>query len=234
MPITPIPFRPYTGVIDTGSKRYQAAKSMLDEGKETKSAAQSRSKSQLEELRTLLRMLGKDTSPADEMLKLYEGDDEVAIRNLMGLLDEDGDRVNCYGVSGMDVTGKDPSAFQKIIEIPDSARQDMFDTALQEYIRFHGMGSGESDRTAVFTRYQLSVHKSDRLTGTWTLEQYERCYNRAFYNIVKAADPDWQPGQRVDSRLLDGVTRESVEKQIVQLNHRTLSLTNGDSINVSV
>lgn len=38
-----------------------------------------------------------------------------------------------------------------------------------------------------FTRYQLSVEKSERLTGTWTLEQYERCYERAFYNIVKAA-----------------------------------------------
>lgn len=232
MPIAPIPFRPYTGVIDTGSKRYQAAKAMLDQGKETKSAAQSKSESKLEELRTLLRMLGKDTSAVDEMLKLYEGNEELAIRNLMGQLDEDGDRVNCYGVSGMDVTGKDPSAFQKIIEIPDSARQDMFDTALQEYIRFNGMGSGESDRTDVFTRYQLSVNKSDRLTGTWTLEQYERCYNRAFYNIVKEADPNWQPGQRFDSRLLDGITRESVEKQIVQTDDRTLTLTNGNSINM--
>ena len=57
------------------------------------------------------------------------------------------------------------------------------------------MGSGESDRTAVFTRYQLSVEKSERLTGTWTLEQYEWCYERAFYNIVKAANPDWKPGR---------------------------------------
>ena len=93
----------------------------------------------------------------------------------------------------------------------------MFDTTLREYIRFNGMGSGESDRTAVFTRYQLSVEKSERLTSTWTLEQYERCYERAFYNIVKAANPDWKPGQRFDPSLLDGVTRQSVEQQIVPL-----------------
>lgn len=33
----------------------------------------------------------------------------MAIRNLMGQLDEDGDRINCYGVAGMDITGKDPT-----------------------------------------------------------------------------------------------------------------------------
>lgn len=234
MPIAPVPSRPYTGVIDPGSKRYQAAKAMLDQGKTTRSAAQERYKAKLEELRTLLRMLGRDPSVVDEMAKLYEGDEELAIRNLMGQLDEDGDRVNCYGVAGMDVTGKDPSEFQKIIDIPEAARQDMFDMALREYIRDNGMGSGDTDRTAVFTRYQLSVKKSDRLMGTWTLEQYERCYNRAFYSIVKEANPDWKPGQRFDPRILDGITRETVESRIVQTGVGSLALTGGKSINVSV
>ena len=59
MAMAAIPFRPYTGVIDTSSKRYQAAKAMLDKGKATKSEAQSESETQLEKLRMLLRMLGK-------------------------------------------------------------------------------------------------------------------------------------------------------------------------------
>lgn len=234
MPITSVPFTPYTGVIDPGSKRYQAAKAMIDQGKATKSETQEKYKAKLEELRALLRMLGKDTSVVDEMAKLYEGDEELAIRNIMGRLDEDGDPLNCYGVAGMDVTGKDPSAWQQIIEIPEAARQDMFDTALREYIRDRGMGSGDTDRTAVFTRYQLSVKKSDRLTGTWTLEQYERCYNRAFYSIVKEANPDWQPGQKFDSSILNGITREEVEHRIIQTGVGTLTLTSGNEINVSV
>ena len=110
----------------------------------------------------------------------------------------------------------------------------MFDTALREYIRDNGMGSGDTDRTAVFTRYQLSVKKADRLMGTWTLEQYERCYNRAFYTIVKEANPNWQPGQRFDPSILDGITREEVESRIVQTGIDSLTLTAGDKINVKV
>ena len=61
--------------------------------------------------------------------------------------------------------------------------------ALREYIRDNGMSGAETDRTAVYTRYQLSVEKSQRLKSTWTLQQYEGCYNREFYNLVKEANP---------------------------------------------
>lgn len=33
MSIEAVPFKPYTGPIDTGSKRYQTAKAMMEEGK---------------------------------------------------------------------------------------------------------------------------------------------------------------------------------------------------------
>ena len=42
MAMAAIPFRLYTGVIDTSSKRYQAAKAMLDEGKMRKSRAKAK------------------------------------------------------------------------------------------------------------------------------------------------------------------------------------------------
>lgn len=180
-------------------------------------------------------MLGKDTSAVDEMMKRYEGDEELAIRNLMGRLDEDGDPINNYGVPGMDITGKDPSTIQKIIDIPEAARQDMFDTSLREFIRdYGGTGNGETDRTAVYTRYQFSVEKSDRLKGTWTLQQYEGCYNRAFYNIVKEANPDWKPGDKFDASIFGGITREDIERQIVQTGDRDLTLISGNGIDIKV
>ena len=58
------------------------------------------------------------------------------------------------------------------------------------------MGNGDTTRRSeVFTRYQLSVPKSDRLKGTWTLGQYERAYRQAFY---------------------DGITRESIDNVLVK------------------
>lgn len=36
------------------------------------------------------------------------------------------------------------------------------------------------------------------------------------YAAVKAANPNWQPGQPFDSSILDSVTRELVESNLVQ------------------
>lgn len=38
----------------------------------------------------------------------------------------------------------------------------------------------------------------------------------AMYAAVKAANPNWQPGQPFDSSILDSVTRELVESNLVQ------------------
>lgn len=73
---------------------------------------------------------------------------------------------------------------------------------------------------------------SDRLKGTWTLQQYEGCYNRAFYNIVKEANPDWKPGDKFDASIFDGITREEIERQIVQTGDRDLTLISGNGIDV--
>lgn len=63
----------------------------------------------------------------------------------------------------------------------------------------------------------MSVSKDKRLSGTWTLEQYEGQYRAAMYAAVKSANPNWKPGQAFDTGILDNVTRESVEATLVQM-----------------
>ena len=146
-----------------------------------------------------------------------EADEETFIRNYMGLFDEDGDFVNPYGVAGMDITGKDPSEFHKIIDVSETARQDMFDETKRHFIQENGVANGDTTkRTEVFTRYQLSVKKSDRLSGTWTLGQYEKMYSKAFYEAVREANPNWQLGQPFDTSIVRNITREDVENRIVK------------------
>lgn len=93
----------------------------------------------------------------------------------------------------------------------------MFDETMRHFIQENGVANGNTTkRTEVFTRYQLSVKKSDRLSGTWTLGQYERMYTKAFSEAVKEANPNWQLGQPFDTSIVRGITREDVENRIVK------------------
>ncbi len=78
--------------------------------------------------------------------------------------------------------------------------------------------------------YETSVSKDKRLSGTWTLEQYEGQYRAAMYAAVKSANPNWKPGQKFDTSILDNVTRESVESTLVKNGNRLVR----NSIDVSV
>lgn len=215
-------YKPYTGAINTNSARYKRAKAMYDEGhpngEATKSAAEAKVEQDLEKLKMLKQMLGQKYDDLDFKFKNpFEADEETFIRNYMGLFDEDGDFVNPYGVAGMDATGKDPSEFHKIIDVSETARQDMFDETKRHFIQEKGVANGDTTkRTEVFTRYQLSVKKPDRLSGTWTLGQYERMYSKAFYEAVREANPNWRPGQPFDTSIVRNITREDVENRIVK------------------
>lgn len=215
-------YKPYTGAIDTSSARYKRAKAMYDEGhpggKTAKSPEETKLDRKLQELKMLKQMLGQKYDDIELNFKNpLEADEETFIRNYMGLFDEDGDFINPYGVAGMDITGKDPSEFHKIIDVSETARQDMFEETMRHFIQESGVANGDTTkRTEVFTRYQLSVEKPDRLKGTWTLGQYERMYTRAFYQAVRQANPDWQPGQSFDPSIVRSITREDVESRIIK------------------
>ena len=107
----------------------------------------------------------------------------------------------------------------------------MFDNVKREFIQENGLSNGDTTkRSDIFKDYQLSVSKDKRLSGTWTLEQYEGQYRSAMYAAVKSANPNWKPGQKFDTSILDNVKRESVESTLVKNGNRLVR----NSIDVSV
>lgn len=155
--------------------------------------------------------------------------DPRIIANFRKNFDEDGDLYNSHGIAGMDITGKDPSEWHKIVEVSQEGRQSMFDMVKREFIQEKGIANGDTtQRSEVFAAYQRSIPKEDRLTATWTLGQYERQYNKALYEAVRASNPGWQPGMDFDESVLDGITRESVEARIVQTGSDSLGLLSID------
>lgn len=187
--------------IDTNSKQYKAAANEY-----------------------LDAVIAEEAMMTPEQKMMYEllGGREAHMKNVMSNFNSDGDFVGPGGVvvPGM-YHGKDGSVdrstWQQLIDVSDKSRQKMFDNVKREFIQENGISNGDTTkRSQVFREYQLSVKKEDRAKGTWTLQQYEGKYRSAMYAAVKAANPNWQPGQPFDSGILDSVTRESVESQFVK------------------
>ena len=77
---------------------------------------------------------------------------------------------------------------QKLTNVSEDHRQKMFDNVKREFIQEKGLSNGDTTkRSDIFKDYQLSVSKDKRLSGTWTLEQYEGQYRAAMYAAVKSA-----------------------------------------------
>ncbi len=136
-----------------------------------------------------------------------------AIKNLMSQYDKDGDYIDpTTGMAGLLVTEENAVSRKRIISIPESSRDEMFELTKKEFLQGNGMGDGDTTkRSDVYTALYRKTSKNDRLAAGHTLSQYERAYTQAFIAAAKAADPTWKAGKPIKSGALDGITRESVE-----------------------
>lgn len=141
-----------------------------------------------------------------------------AIKNQMKNYDKDGDYINpINGLAGLLVTDENMAEKNRIIDIPESSRQEMFDLTKKEFLQENGVSNGDrTKRSDVYTHLYRKMKKEDRLAAGHTLEQYERAYRKAFIEEVKKVSPSWQVGRPIPSGALDGITRESVESTLVQ------------------
>lgn len=136
-----------------------------------------------------------------------------AIKNLMRNYDRDGDFIDpITGLAGLLVTEENNASRKRIISIPESSKEEMFEQTKKEFLRENGVLNGDTTRRSdVYTHLYRKMPKNDRLAAGYTMEQYERAYRQAFLNAAREADPGWEIGRPVKAGALDGVTRESVE-----------------------
>lgn len=138
------------------------------------------------------------------------------IKNRMKSYDKDGDHIDpATGLTGLLVTDENAESWKRIIPIPESSRDEMFELTKKEFLRENGVKNGDTTkRSDVYTNLHRKMQKNDRLAAGYTLEQYERAYRRAFLNAVREADSDWEIGKPIKSGVLDGITRETVEDKM--------------------
>ena len=138
------------------------------------------------------------------------------IKNRMKSYDKDGDHIDpTTGLTGLLVTNENAESWRRIIPIPESSRDEMFELTKKEFLRENGVKNGDTTkRSDVYTNLHRKMQKNDRLAAGYTLEQYERAYRQAFLNAVREADSDWEIGKPIKSGVLDGITRETVEDKM--------------------
>lgn len=177
-------------------------------------------------LRPQLKAVGIDTNSAQykaavkEMTK-HAGSSGMftnvqAIKNLMKQYDKDGDYIDpTTGLAGLLVTEENAASRKRIISIPESSRDEMFELTKKEFLQGNGMGNGDTTkRSDVYTDLYRKTSKNERLAAGHTMSQYERVYTQAFIAAAKAADPAWKAGKPIKPGALDGITRESVEADL--------------------
>ena len=138
------------------------------------------------------------------------------LKNLMKSYDKDGDYIDpTTGLAGLLVTEENASSRKRIISIPESSKNEMFEQTRKEFVRENGVLNGDTTkRSDVYTNMYRKVQKNDRLAAGYTMEQYERAYRQAFLDAARKADPKWEIGKPIPSGALDGITRESVEANL--------------------
>ena len=177
-------------------------------------------------------------SPLERQMYELFGGEQAYMRNVMKMYNSDGDYVGADGstVPGMVATGILESERHQMINVSEEYRQKMFDLVKKEFIRENGVANGDiTNRSSVYREYQLSIKKEDRLKGSWSLEQYEQKYRSALAAAVKAVNPNWKNGDSFDPGILDSVTRESVESQLVKSGNTFVKKpSSGSSLDIQV
>ena len=139
------------------------------------------------------------------------------------------------GLTGLLVTDKTGSSYKKIIDVPESSKDKMFEFVKNDFLTKGGMGDG-TGITEIFVDMYKQMKSEDRLASGWTLNQYMRAYSQAFKSAVKAVDPTWDYGKAVPSGAINGITRESVESQLVKSGNKLVkrSSISGSSLDIQI
>ena len=140
-----------------------------------------------------------------------------AIKNLMKNYNARGEWVEpTTGLTGLLVTDETGDSYKRMIDIPESSKEKMFEYVKNNYIEKNGMADG-AGKTEIYMDMYKQMDKDDRLSAGWTLGEYRKAYSQAFVSAIEEVDPAWTYGKAIPSGVLEGITREFVEVNLKKL-----------------
>lgn len=93
------------------------------------------------------------------------------IKNRMKSYDKDGEHIDpTTGLTGLLVTNENAESWRRIIPIPESSRDEMFELTKKEFLRENGVKNGDTTkRSDVYTNLHRKMQKNDRLAAGYTV-----------------------------------------------------------------
>ena len=105
-----------------------------------------------------------------------------------------------YGMPGCDITGKDPSSWQKIVDVSDDIREKMINVARKDFLNNYGLTDGK-EMGDIGSKYLLSLPENKRLSAGWTVLEIFRNESQRLTDIVKSKIPGWKNGEPFDRSI---------------------------------
>lgn len=103
-----------------------------------------------------------------------------SIKNLMKNYNSRGEWVDPdTGLTGLLVTDETGDSYKKIIDVPESSKDKMFEAVKNNFLNNNGMGDGKG-KTEIYMDMYKQMKSDDRLSAGWTLGQYHKAYAQAF------------------------------------------------------
>jgi len=119
--------------------------------------------------------------------------------------------VNPYEDPYMNITGKDPSEWQKIIPVSAAITKEMKVITLEAYMERCGMsgtGATADQQGQASQKYVKTIKGEDRLFATWTLQQISSSYAGEIVTKIREHNPNWKYGESFDTSILKGFQDE--------------------------
>ncbi len=113
---------------------------------------------------------------------------------------------NSYGVEGMCITGRND--YKKIVPISDEIKQHIYEDIKKAYYERNGMSGSDADMDAYYDKiheYIKITDKEDRLSVTWTINQFSLSLSNKVVAEIKEKNPKWEAGQPVSKDILDEI-----------------------------
>lgn len=113
--------------------------------------------------------------------------------------------VNPFEDPYMDITGKDPSTYEKIIPIDKKVEQELKNLVKECFLKRNGMcGSGaDADAEAnIIKKYIATLPGEQRLAAAYSCQQISLTEARRYSSKIREHNPTWQYGEPFDTNII--------------------------------